>query len=222
MRSIFLSILLFITVLCTQKANSQTIELLAGNTLNGAMNGVILGGAAMGLNNSTDFDALRIGLGLGTLYGIGMGGYDVVTTEGGQIVVSGLFNDGSNSSIIVLLDTFYGAATGSVIVTAMLLVANEPIIEGIQYGASIGAIAGFGFGLFDTLVLADRVTSPLAYIPSSSFSQKASGIIGMNFSDKSSLGIINPAILNQPVVSTSGISIQSNPIVELASFRLNF
>ncbi|MEX0857288.1 MAG: hypothetical protein WD016_04035, partial [Balneolaceae bacterium] len=56
-----------------QKAHSQTIELLAGNTLNGAMNGTLLGGATMAVTNNTDFAPLRVGVGLGTLYGIGMG-----------------------------------------------------------------------------------------------------------------------------------------------------
>ena len=74
-------------------------------------------------------------------------------------IVSGIFNDGRNSTIIVLLDTFYGAAAGAVVATSVMLVANEPLVQGLQYGAGAGAIAGFGFGLFDTFVLADRSTT---------------------------------------------------------------
>ena len=40
-----------------------------------------------------------------------------------------------------------------------MLVANEPLVQGLQYGAGAGAIAGFGFGLFETFVLADRSTT---------------------------------------------------------------
>ena len=75
------------------------------------------------------------------------------------MIVSGTFNDGNNSTIIVLLDTFYGAAAGAVVATSVMLVANEPLVQGLQYGAGAGAIAGFGFGLFDTFVLADRSTA---------------------------------------------------------------
>ena len=100
-----------------------------------------------------------MGLGLGTLYGLGVGAYDLLKTGGNPTVVSGIFNDGNNSTIIVLLDTFYGAAAGAVVATSVMLVANEPLVQGLQYGAGAGAIAGFGFGLFDTFVLANRSTA---------------------------------------------------------------
>lgn len=63
--------------------------------------------------------------------------------------------------------------------------ANEPIVSGLQYGAGIGAWAGFGFGIFDTFVLADRTYAPLA---ATNVSQNASGLIGMNFETNSSFG----------------------------------
>lgn len=141
------------------KATAQTINTLGENTLNGALTGTLLGGASMALTNDTDFYILQIGLGLGTLYGLGVGAYDLLQTGGNPGIVSGIFNDGRNSTIIVLLDTFYGAAAGAVVATSVMLVANEPLVQGLQYGAGAGAIAGFGFGLFDTFVLADRSTT---------------------------------------------------------------
>mgnify|MGYP001334330764 CR=1 FL=1 len=141
------------------KATAQTINTLGENTLNGALTGTLLGGASMALTNDTDFYPLQIGLGLGTLYGLGVGAYDLLQTGGNPIVISGIFNNGRNSTIIVLLDTFYGAAAGAVVATSVMLVANEPLVQGLQYGAGAGAIAGFGFGLFDTFVLADRLTT---------------------------------------------------------------
>jgi uncharacterized membrane protein len=217
---IFCILAVLISFGSVKESEAQTIEILAGNTLNGAMNGVILGGAVMGLTNDTEFHALRIGLGLGTLYGIGMGGYDLVQGGGTEILVSGLFNDGSNSSIIVLLDTFYGAAAGSVIATSVMLVANEPIVDGLQYGASVGAWVGFGFGIFDTFVLAKKTSSPMAstFIPD----QNASGLIGMGFENGSSLGFINPSLIQKLELSESDISSSINGNLELVNFRFNF
>lgn len=205
----------------TTESRSQTVELLAGNTLNGAMNGVILGGATMGLTNDTEFHALRVGLGLGTLYGIGMGGYDIVQGSGGEVLVSGLFNDGSNSSIIVLLDTFYGAAAGSVITTAIMLVANEPILDGLQYGASIGAWAGFGFGIFDTFILANRTSSPspIAY---KAPNKNADGLVGVGFDNGTSIGFINPTITQQLELSGEDFSSSLRGNLEVVNFRFNF
>ena len=152
-------ILVLSSVFQPNKAAAQTINTLGENTLNGALTGTLLGGASMALTNDTDFYPLQVGLGLGTLYGLSVGAYDLLKSGGNPTVVSGIFNDGNNSTIIVLLDTFYGAAAGAVVATSVMLVANEPLVQGLQYGAGAGAIAGFGFGLFDTFVLADRSTA---------------------------------------------------------------
>lgn len=198
---------------------AQTVELLAGNTLNGAVQGTLLGGASMAISNSDDFAALRVGVGLGTLYGIGMGAYDITSGGGQEVLVSGIFNDGNNSSIIVLLDTFYGAALGSIVVVAVTLVANEPITTGLQYGAGIGAWAGFGFGIFDTFVLAERTFAPVAI---ANISNNASGLIGMSFENNSSLGFINPTLIRTSQVTTNDFTSNINPAVEMVNFRLNF
>ncbi len=214
--------LLFLFTLSTFSSYSkaQTVELLAGNTLNGAMNGVILGGASMALSNSNDFYPLQVGLGLGTLYGIGMGAYDIIQGGGKEILVSGLFNDGSNSSIIVLLDTFYGAAAGSIIVTSVMLVANEPLIDGVQYGAGIGAFIGFGFGVFDTFFLANRTTSTLAgvYQPNT----KANGLLGIGFENGTSVGLVNPTLFNSLDLTRSSFGNSVKPAVEFVNLRVNF
>ncbi|HCI71839.1 MAG TPA: hypothetical protein DHV30_15110, partial [Balneola sp.] len=125
MKKVSLSISAFLLLMgiFSGSTKAQTVEILAGNTLNGAVQGTLLGGASMALTNSDDFSALRVGIGMGTLYGVGMGAYDITTGGGQEVLVAGLFNDGNNSSIIVLLDTFYGAALGSVIVVAVTLVA---------------------------------------------------------------------------------------------------
>lgn len=199
------------------KTKAQTIELLAGNTLNGVIQGTLLGGATMGINNTDNLDYLRVGVGLGALYGIGMGVYDLTQSRGSGMLVSGFFNDGSNSSIIVLLDTFYGAAAGSVMATAFMLVANKPLLEGLQYGASIGAWAGFGFGLFDTFVFADRTPAGIAAAPS--VSKKADGLLGLSFENGTSLGFLNPGVIQ---TKTAGLERKISPSVDVMNLRINF
>lgn len=221
MKQFFISVFLFFAVsISTSTVKAQTVQLLAGNALNGAMNGTLLGGASMAIANNDDFYPLQVGLGLGTLYGIGMGGYDITKGSGKEVLVSGLFNDGNNSSIIVLLDTFYGAAAGSIIVTSIMLVANEPLIDGLQYGAGIGAWAGFGFGIFDAFVLAKTTTSPIAniYQPTNN----ASGLVGLDLENGSSLGFINPSIIQTIELTPTSFSRSFNPGVELVNFRFNF
>lgn len=152
---VYLTTFCFLFLGISSLASSQSITLLGGNTLNGALNGVALGGATMALQNSNDFAPTRTGLGLGILYGIGVGIYDISQVKKGeQFYISGTFNDGTNTSILVLLDTFYGAAAGAVVASSFKLIANEPIVDGLQYGSGAGAWAGFAFGLIDAFVLA--------------------------------------------------------------------
>jgi len=177
------------------KAAAQTINTLGENTLNGALTGTLLGGASMALTNDTDFYPLQVGLGLGTLYGLGIGAFDLLKTGGNPTVVSGIFNNGNNSTIIVLLDTFYGAAAGAVVATSVMLVANEPLVQGLQYGAGAGAIAGFGFGLFDTFVLANRSTA---------------------------LAFMQPATYEIPIQDGGVWRLKQQPSIDFVRFSVNF
>lgn len=176
-------------------AAAQTIELLAGNTLNGAVNGVVMGASVMAVTNNPDFAPLRVGAGLGTLYGIGTGAFDISKSGGQKLLVTGSFNDGNNSSIIVLLDTFYGAAAGAVVATAVMLVADEPLVNGLQYGAGVGAWVGFGFGLFDAFVLAERITASDT-IAAIKQSNAADGLIALNFEGRKSIGFLSPNLIS--------------------------
>lgn len=147
----------FMLTAIQSRSQAQSVELIGGNVLNGAITGSILGVAIMGLNDTSDFNALRIGLGSGILFGTGIAIYDVATVPRGQrFFISGLMNDGENSSIIVLLDTVYGAGVGMALGSAFALIGNYPITDALQYGASSGAWIGFGFGLVDAFILAER------------------------------------------------------------------
>ncbi|HBX67205.1 MAG: hypothetical protein CL670_12290 [Balneola sp.] len=203
-------------------SKAQTIELLAGNTLNGAVNGTILGGATMALNSNSDFAPLRVGVGLGTLYGIGTGAYDVATSGGQQLVVSGLFNDGNNTSIIVLLDTFYGAAAGAIITTSIMLIAEKPLVEGLQYGSAIGAWVGFGVGVIDAFALSERKTPSSAAASLATPSNSADGLVGIQFSEKTSIGLVSPSVIQTLRTNPTGLNTQINASVDLLNLKVNF
>lgn len=209
-----------ITGSVSKSTKAQTIELLAGNTLNGAVNGTLLGGAVMGLTNDSDFAPLRVGLGLGTLYGIGVGVYDITYSRGSDLLVSGTFNDGNNSSIIVLLDTFYGAAAGAIVVSAVMLVADEPIVGGLQYGASVGAWAGFGFGLLDSFLLSERITPGAVGLQSSP--ETARGLLAVNFDSQKSIGFLSPSIIQPIQTNGSNFTKEVKPAIDLVNLKISF
>ncbi|HBQ58583.1 MAG TPA: hypothetical protein DD671_02890, partial [Balneolaceae bacterium] len=157
---------------------------------------------------------------LGTLYGLGMGAYDITSGNGNQVLVSGLFNNGNNTSIIVLLDTFYGAAAGAVIGTSIMLIADRPIVEGLQYGASAGAWAGFGVGLIDAFGFAERNTPATSamYSPSNA----ADGLVGIQLNNKTSIGLISPSIVHTFRSSGTSLSSEISPSVEVLNLSFNF
>ena len=218
-------LLLLLTFAITSGAcntsNAQTIELLAGNTLNGAMNGVILGGATMALQNNTDFDPVRVGLGAGTLYGIGMGIYDITQTDKGQqFYISGILNDGTNTSIIILLDTIYGAAGGAIIASSVSLIAKNPLGEAVQYGAGTGAWIGFGFGLVDAFVFAEgpNYSQSQASLPKS----EVSGLFTYRNETRSvEIGMISPTVTELTKLSHQSLKKTYNPTVNILQMNID-
>lgn len=201
-------------------ANAQ-IKLFFSDLLNGAVNGVALGGATMALQNSGDLAPLRVGTGVGILYGAGVGIYDVTRAPKGQsLYISGTFNSAKNSSVIVLLDTFYGAAAGAAIGTAVTLITGEDILEGLQYGSGAGAWIGFGFGLIDSFVLsegpeelrASHLTNP----------SPVAGIVQYSTpSDKFSVGLFHPTMMAQPVFKNASLKAEYAFGVQLVDLHVN-
>lgn len=206
----------------SDNSKAQSIELVAGNTLNGAMNGVLLGGATMALKNNEDFRPVEVGLGVGTLYGLGVGLYDISQVNSGQqFYLSGTFNDGTNSSIIVLLDTFYGAAGGALVAASISLIIKEPVLNALQYGSGIGAWAGFGFGLFDAFMLAKGPN--FSSSPSTSTGSDISGLLTYTNASKSvSVGLFSPSFVKQKKVSARSINTTYSPSFELLQLQLDF
>lgn len=219
MKRFILSIALFAITFFSSYSTSkaQSVELIGGNLLNGAVTGSILGVATMGLQNSSDFAPLRIGLGAGILGGTAIAIYDVSTLpKGQQFFISGLFNDGTNSSIIILLDTIYGATVGAALGSAIMLIGNQSLLDGLQYGSSLGAFAGFGLGLVDSFVLAQKNSDFVA----NQFSNKSSlfEIRGEN----QSLSMIQPDLFGFTKIAENSLSYKVTPAVTLFSFKKSF
>lgn len=213
--SLFIALLLQFAIVSDSQA--QGAELLGGNILNGAITGTILGAATMGLQNSSDYAPLRIGLGSGVIGGAGIAVYDIITLpRGQQFFISGVFNDGRNSSVIILLDTIYGAASGAVLGSAIMLIGNNPLVDGLQYGSSIGAWAGFGFGLVDSFLEADRNQN---YV-SDSFLNRSS-LVEFN-KNGMEVGFVQPDLVAYKNLSGSSLSVDIKPAVNFISFRTNF
>lgn len=205
--------------LSENSAKAQSIELLAGNTLNGAMNGVILGGATMALQNTDEFGPARVGLGAGTLYGIGVGVYDITQTQPGQqFYISGTFNDATNTSVLVLLDTIYGAAGGALIASSISLILKKPLSTALQYGSGTGAWVGFGFGLIDAFMLSK---GPNYSQQSASLQQNISGLITYtNNTNSFEVGMFNPELITQKKITQSEITTTFAPSMNVLKLKI--
>ncbi len=200
-----------------QKASSQSAELIGGNLLNGAVTGTALGVATMGLQNNSSFAPLRIGLGSGILGGAGLAIYDVATLpQGQQFFISGVFNDGTNSSIVILLDTFYGAALGAALGSAVMLISNKSLLDGLQYGTSAGAWIGFGFGLVDSFMLAERNRD----FVSDRFSGR-SALFEMTHNN-SDINFLEPGLFAYKDLSSTALEYKLQPAINLVTVRSNF
>ncbi|MEX0646930.1 MAG: hypothetical protein WEA56_03355 [Balneolaceae bacterium] len=219
MKQVLLSFCIILTLSFATASNSQaqTAELLGGNVLNGAITGTILGAATMGLQNSDDITPLRIGLGSGIIGGAGIAAYDVITLPAGQqFFISGMFNDGNNSSVIILLDTFYGVAGGAVLGSAVILIGNNPLLEGLQYGASIGAWAGFGIGLIDSFVTAERNQD---FVAEKLLNKNSLLEFNQNGLE---LGLIQPDLISYKDLSGNALSVDIKPALKVFSLRASF
>ncbi|SMO91529.1 hypothetical protein [Fodinibius sediminis] len=203
-----------------RNTQAQSIKLLGYNTLNGALNGVLLGGATMALQDSDEFGPIRVGLGAGTLYGIGVGVHDMsITDKGKQFYISGTFNDATNSSVIPLLDTFYGAAGGALIASSVSLIIKEPLVEALQYGSGIGAWAGFGFGLVDAFFLAEGPDFARA---SAAAPSSAEGFITYRNSNESiEIGMIQPDVFRQTRLSSRTLTTSLKPSLTVMNLSVD-
>ncbi len=219
MRKLLLSILIILTIhlISFNQTKAQSLELVGGNILNGAITGSALGIATMGLTNSSSFAPLRIGLGVGILGGTGMALYDISTLPQGQtFFISGVFNDGQNSSIIILLDTIYGSVAGVAVGSAFALISNNAIMDGVQYGASAGAWFGFGFGIVDAFFISERNNDFVSELLSNRDS-----VINIQ-GENSSIKMLQPSLVGVTDLSGSALQYKLEPTVNLFTYSIKF
>ena len=194
------------------------------NTLNGALTGAALGGATIALQNSYDDYPLRFGIGLGTIFGLGTGFYDLSRTSGDYgYHVNGLFSSANTTGTIVLLDTFYGAATGAVVGLAISLMSRDSdVLKGLQYGSGAGAWVGFAFGLVDAFALSSTGNYDSFYDGYSHRGAVPAGLVEIRSrNEKYAVGFINPIILHS--VKNTGpdtFSARSHLGMELTRFQV--
>lgn len=195
--------------LLTPGASAQGLQSLATNTVMGTANGTLLGLGTMALLDDADWAPIRIGVGMGTLYGLGVGVYDVSVYEvGSGYRVQGMFNSANYTSMIVLLDTFYGGVTGGVVGTAMALMVNKPLVKGLQYGTGAGVWAGFAFGLVDAFYF----SSPGAGSLYSS--------LEVNAGESTTVSFLQPNLYTSPLVSNGRMAITQEIGLDVAKVTI--
>ena len=216
----FLMIFLAFTPISSLYAQ-QVLKILASDTFIGTFNGALLGGGTMALANSTDLTPMRYGVGFGTLYGLGVGAIDLSNAkEDSPYRIHGALNNANYSTQIVLLDTFYGGATGTVIGMAISLIANKSIVKGLQYGSGAGVWAGFGFGLIDSFYLSQHGYG-LNHHYSSALNRNRSGLIQIPTSRKSTLSFISPIAIQTVSRSAQNYQVKTHFGIQLAQLHIS-
>lgn len=217
----FLLLLSIFFIAFQQQSFAQKIEILAGNTFNGAMNGAMLGGATMALQNSNDIAPVRFGVGLGTIAGMGIGVYDMAQVQKGEkFFISGTFNDGNVTSIIILLDTFYGGVAGSLVGTAITLMSNQPVVEGLQYGSGAGLWAGFAFGLLDAFALSKPQNGMVSV--NRSTPKTAAGLLSYHGNKSMSVGFVSPQYYQIKTIKNDHPALRGGLGLNLVNLNYNF
>ena len=195
MKKRILTLLLFVSFFTPfARCQAQALKVVLSDTFIGTFNGALLGGGTMLLRDNSDLGPMRFGVGFGTLYGLGMGFYDVSKfTPNAPYRVNGAFNTAGNSATLILADTFYGGATGTLVGMAVSLMANSKVTEGLRYGAGIGVWSGFAFGFVDALVISkSKYQSKFGHYR---LSDAASGIIKVQTNSNVGLSFLNPDVI---------------------------
>jgi hypothetical protein len=97
-----------------------------------------------------------------------------------------------------------------------MLISNQPIIDGLQYGSGVGAWAGFGLGLLDSFFIAERNRDFI----SSKLLQKNS-LIDFQAHDVH-FDLIQPDLVAYNEFTANDISLQIEPVLNIISFQKRF
>lgn len=219
---ITLLMVLVITAAPLRETHAQSMRLVTVNTLTGALTGTMLGGATIALQDKSEIEyhPLRYGVGMGTIVGLGIGFYDLSRAGGAGYYVDGFVSSGNTSSTIILMDTFYGAATGAIVGSAISLMNESSLLKGLQFGSATGAWVGFAFGLVDAFLLSSTGSYDSFY---DSFtlqkSEPSYGMVEIRGSNYA-LGFLNPIVFQTWQPSSPG-EYSLTPRLGLEVTRLN-
>ncbi len=219
-----LLVLLFSGMIKPDRSEAQVMRDVMINTGAGTVTGAALGGATMALNNSGDLDPVRVGVGAGTLLGLGVGIYDAFTIPGDDdYYFDGVFASGRYRGTVILLDTFYGAATGALVGTAISLIGGNPVLDGLRIGTGAGAYVGFGFGLLDAFVIGEPVPFDDFYEGyTHSAPSGSSGLISMKTGDQSTLNLFDADLISYQDFSSNVPELRTELAVWLSHWEVKF
>lgn len=215
-----LSVVFLLTPFITLQ--SQALKVTAGNTAIGALNGALLGLGGMGLaNNSDNLVPLRVGVGIGTLYGLGVGIYDVYQNDSAVGIQSnyGVFHTSEYLTMITLFDTMYGGATGGIVGMAVSLIAGTSIQKGFTQGGSVGLFAGFMFGLADAFYLSKNRTGG---IEDSEFNTSSDGFVTLMVNPNFKVSFIQPQISNYVMHEQGSFKQMNKATLQVAHVKYRF
>ncbi len=221
--SILFLLLLFTSI---QQTRAQALRIVTINTFTGALTGAALGGATIALQNEYDQYPLRFGLGLGTILGLGTGFYDLSRSASDHgYYVNGLISSANTTGTIILLDTFYGAATGAIVGVAVSLMSKDSdIVKGLQYGGGAGAWVGFAFGLVDAFTLSTSGNYDSFYENYTHRNRMPAGLVELrSLNDQYVLGFLNPVVLHTVESKGNGdLSARAHLGVEFTRLNISF
>lgn len=196
------------------------------NTGTGTLTGAGLGGAVMLLNNDGSWTPMRVGIGTGTLFGVGVGFYDAYhIPRDDDYYIDAFFSSGRHRGSIILMDTFYGAATGALIGSAVGLISGtgNEILDGLRVGTATGAFIGAGFGLFDAFIIGEQVPFDQYFNDYMGSAPSSSGIVSVDLNGTSTLEFLEPKIISYPErVKSSEIGINSQLAVQIGKWNVRF
>ena len=218
----FAFMLMMIFTINLNHIQAQALKVTAGNTLIGAANGALIGLGAIGITgNGENLTPLRIGVGAGTLYGLGVGMYEVSKMDRiyGSDPVYGVFHTSEFITMIPLFDTMYGGATGGVVGMAISLIGGTSIKKGFVQGGSIGIFGGFIFGLVDAFYLSKDGFGDSYYQVQSTNND---GIIHMAVGNRLNIGLLQPVIHQTPSVVQGSMTMQTGSALQIAQFKVSF
>ena len=174
----------------------------------------------MALQNSKALDPVRFGVGLGTLGGLGIGAHDVAqASEGERYLIDGTFNTGHATTVIILLDTIYGGATGILVGSAINLMADEPLVNGVQYGVGAGCWGGFLFGLVDALYLSSTRTQPISAFNLNEKDDASSQWLTIN-QEQTRLSFLQPNFYSYKTLDANTIRYESGLSISMVEFSV--